>query len=101
MQPSFGEQWLNMQGSTKHSICCSFGHDVWPHKCEANNEVISFAEQQKKMEQREIYTQRTIWQNNFGEKTNRYSLGGHTLIMIGWWYQKSNSNEFKSACPFH
>ena len=100
MQPSLGEQWLNMQGSTKHSICWTFGHDVRPHKCEANNEVISFAEQ-KKMEQREIYTQKTIWQNNFGKKTSRYSLGGHTLIMIGWWYQKSNSNEFKTACSFH
>ena len=88
-----------MQGSTKHLICWSLGHGVRQPKSEANNEVISFAEE-KKIEQREIYTQKTTWQNNLGKKL-RYRLGGHTLIMIGWWYQKSNSNELKTACPFH
>ena len=40
-----------MQGSTKHLICWSLGHGVRQPKSEANNEVISFAEQ-KKIEQR-------------------------------------------------
>ena len=57
-----------MQGSTKHLICWSLGHGVRQPKSEANNEVISFAEQ-KKIEQREIYTQKTTWQNNLGKKT--------------------------------
>ena len=84
MQPSLGEQWLNMQGSTKHLICWSLGHDVRQHKSEANNEVISFAEQ-KKIEQREIYTQKQHGKIIWGKKLrnfSRYRLGGHTLIMI-------------------
>ena len=93
-----GEQWLYTQGFTKHLICWCAGHGVGQPKSEANNEVISFAEQ-KNIEQREIYTQKTTWQNNLGKIW--YRLGGHTLIMIGWWYQKSNSNELKTACPFH
>ena len=86
-------------GSTKHSICWSFGHDVRPHKCEANNEVIRFAEQ-KKLNKGKSTLKEQHGKIILGKKL-RYRLGGHALIMIGWWYQKSNSNEFKSACPFH
>ena len=73
MQLSLGEQWLNMQGSTKHSICWSFGHDVRLHKCEGNNEVIRFAEQKK-------------W--NKGKSTLKEQYGkiiwGKKLIGIVW-----------------
>ena len=80
-----------MQGSTKHLICWSLGHGVKQPKSEANNEVISFTPNKRKLNKG-----KSTLKNNMAKY-----LGGHTLIMIGLWYQKSNSNEIKTACPFH